>query len=164
MTQKVGHHLRHLLMGLAAGGALGSTSEFVPRSGIPALYSHVKEQGWPFKQIRGGNSCLNPGDPTDDTEMALCILRSFLVEGSFDPKGIAKEFVSWMRSGPNDIGTTTRRTLQICENSNNYRDGACNFGSRILNMRQTAPLCGMASSLAWQIAWRRHLILLSNAG
>jgi ADP-ribosyl-[dinitrogen reductase] hydrolase len=97
VAQIDGHHLRHLLLGLAAGDALGSTSEFVPQSEISALYSHVKDEGWPFKQIGGGNSCLNPGDPTDDTEMALCILRSFLEDGSFYPKNIAKEFVAWMR-------------------------------------------------------------------
>jgi len=148
-----GNHLRHLLLGLATGDALGSTSEFVPRSGIPALYSHVKDKGWPFKQIGGGNFCFNPGDPTDDTEMALCILRSFLKKGSFDPNSIAREFIAWMRSGPNDIGTTTRRTLQICESGGNYWDGGLQFW--LQNPRYAANgslmrngvIAGMARSL-----------------
>lgn len=140
-------------MGLAAGDALGSTSEFVPRSGIPALYSQVKDKGWPFKQIGGGSLGLNPGDPTDDTEMALCILRSFLGDGSFDPDSIAKEFISWMRRLPKDIGYTTRRTLQICESGDNYWDGGLQFwlqnpqyasnGSLMRN----GVIAGMANSL-----------------
>lgn len=96
---------------------------------------------------------MNPGYPTDDTEMALCILRSFLKDGRFDPNSIAKEFVLWMRSGPNDIGTTTRRTLQICENSNNYWDGGLQFW--LLNPQYAANgslmrngiIAGMANSL-----------------
>jgi ADP-ribosylglycohydrolase len=64
-----------LLTGLAAGDSLGSTSEFVPQKDIPALYDRVKDSGWPFRQIGRGTYCWNAGDPTDDTELALCIIR-----------------------------------------------------------------------------------------
>jgi ADP-ribosylglycohydrolase len=44
----------------------------------------------------------------------MCILRSFVQQGGkIDPVDIGKKFVSWMRSGPPDIGTLTRVTLSI---------------------------------------------------
>lgn len=115
--------LRRLLAGLAAGDSLGSTSEFVPQRDVPALYHRLKAKGWPFKQVGGGNAGWKPGDPTDDTEMAFCMIRSFVRQGRFDPRDIAQEFVSWMRNGPVDIGTTTLRTLQACEGNNYWECG-----------------------------------------
>jgi len=43
----------------------------------------------------------------------MCILKSFVQQGKFDPVDIGKEFVSWMRAGPADIGNLTRTTLSI---------------------------------------------------
>lgn len=115
--------LRRVLTGLAAGDSLGSTSEFKDRSRIPGLYNEVSDKGWPFKQVGGGIFGWQPGDPTDDTEMAMCIVRPFLRSRSFNPNQIAQEFISWMRSGPRDIGITTRRALHICETSGKYWEG-----------------------------------------
>ena len=51
----ISERVRLLLLGLAAGDSLGSTSEFVRQEDIPALYDDVKASGWPFRQIGGGN-------------------------------------------------------------------------------------------------------------
>ncbi|MFZ2537192.1 ADP-ribosylglycohydrolase family protein [Methanothrix sp.] len=112
--------LRRLLAGLAAGDSLGSTSEFMPQKDVPSIYHRLKGQGWPFRQVGGGVAGWMPGDPTDDTEMALCIIRSFIHEGKFNPQSIAQEFVSWMNSGTTQIGTTTLKTLKICEAGDPY--------------------------------------------
>ncbi|OPY50585.1 MAG: ADP-ribosylglycohydrolase [Methanosaeta sp. PtaU1.Bin112] len=119
--------LRRLLAGLAAGDSLGSTSEFVAQREVPGVYHRMKGQGWPFKQVGGGHAGWNPGDPTDDTEMAFCMVRSFVRRGRFDPQDVAQEFVSWMRNGPIDIGTTTLRTLLACEGKDNYWEGGLHF-------------------------------------
>jgi len=55
------------------------------------------------------------------------MIRSFFQEGGFEPDGIARQFVSWMRSGPRDIGGTTRRTLQACAAGSRFWDGGLSF-------------------------------------
>jgi ADP-ribosyl-[dinitrogen reductase] hydrolase len=52
-----------------------------------------------------------PGTITDDTEQALCIARSLVERGEFDPADVAERFVAWYETGPFDIGGMTRRSL-----------------------------------------------------
>lgn len=101
--------LRLLLAGLAAGDSLGTTSEFIPRDDVPRIYARRKESGWPFRQV-GGNG-WEPGEPTDDTDMALCIARSYLESGEFDGPDVAHRLLNWMHQGPKDIGTATADAL-----------------------------------------------------
>ena len=122
--------IKLLLSGIAAGDSLGSTSEFFSQDEIPELYNRLKGDGWPFKQVGAGSLGLSPGDPTDDAEMALCIVRPFMESRKFDPAMIAREFVSWMKSGPKDIGNATYETLRTCEKSKNYWDGGLLFWRR----------------------------------
>jgi ADP-ribosyl-[dinitrogen reductase] hydrolase len=51
------------------------------------------------------------GTITDDTEQALCIARSLVERGEFDPADVAERFVAWYDTGPFDIGGMTRRSL-----------------------------------------------------
>lgn len=111
MNQKKIERIKLLLIGLAASEACGSTSEFVPQSQIPALYAKHKHQGWPFKQVGGGAFGWKPGEMTDDGQMAMCIVRSYLDLGRFDGGDVARRFVGWMKSGPRDIGGTTAAAL-----------------------------------------------------
>lgn len=104
--------LRLLLAGLAAGDSLGATSEFVAPADIPQVYERYKDQGWPYRQVGGGAFGWKPGEPTDDTEMAMCMGRSYLASGRFDPEDVAARFVEWQHSGPRDIGGTTSRVLK----------------------------------------------------
>jgi len=119
--------LRRLFAGLAAGDSLGSATEFMPQRMVPGCYSQLKDRGWPFRQAGSPSRGLPTGSPTDDTEMALCIIRSYFLEGGFEPDGIAREFVSWMRGGPKDMGATTRRTLQICAQGGSFWEGGLSF-------------------------------------
>lgn len=103
--------LRLLLAGLACGDSLGSSSEFAQQAQVPALYAKLKHKGWPFKQVGGGAFNWRPGQPTDDTDQAMCLIRSYLALGRFDPADVAARLVGWMDGGPRDIGGTTARTL-----------------------------------------------------
>ncbi len=51
------------------------------------------------------------GTITDDTEQALCIARSLVERGEFDPADIAERFVAWYDSDPFDIGRMTMKSL-----------------------------------------------------
>jgi len=104
--------LRRLLAGLAAGDSLGSTSEFTDPARMGDVCAAYGPLGWPFRQVGGGAFDLPPGHPTDDTDLAMCLVRSFLERGRFDGADVAARFVAWMRTDPRDIGGTTLRTLR----------------------------------------------------
>lgn len=80
---------RGCLLGLACGDALGTTVEFCP----PGTFKPVTdmEGGGPFR--------LRPGEWTDDTSMALCLARSLLETGGFDPADQMERYVRWWRDG-----------------------------------------------------------------
>lgn len=98
---------RGVMLGMAAGDALGATVEFQSPAHIAANY------GVHRVIVGGGWLGLAPGEVTDDTQMALCIARSLVEQGSFDPDDIAARFVEWFQSDPKDIGNTTRYALEL---------------------------------------------------
>ena len=62
---KLKEHFRGCLLGLAVGDALGSSLEF----SSPGSFEPISDM------IGGGPFNLNPGEWTDDTSMALCLLK-----------------------------------------------------------------------------------------
>ena len=86
-------HLGLLLAGLAAGDSLGSTSEFSSLGEALDLYRKFSSKGWPFAHVGGGRFEWGPGQPTEDTEMAVCMVRSFLAHDVFDPEDFAGRLV-----------------------------------------------------------------------
>lgn len=97
---------RGVLVGSAAGDALGATLEFMARQQVRERYGVLRDI------VGGGWLNLSAGEVTDDTQMALCIARSIVTRGGFDPADIASRFVDWYHSNPPDIGNTTRMSLQ----------------------------------------------------
>lgn len=102
--------LMDIVKGIAIGDALGSTSEFMSRQEVIRVYNEARARGvnWPFAQYGSKTHGLQPGQWTDDTDMAICMVRA-----GTDPEKIAASFVKWMLSGPRDIGITIRRALKI---------------------------------------------------
>src|SRR3990172_8488667 len=95
------------LIGLAVGDALGAPLEFMTEAEIARQYGPVRE-------YRGGGWLgLAPGEYTDDTQMMLCIARSIVAQGRFDPADVAERFVVWLAGGPKDAGNTTRRAIEL---------------------------------------------------
>ena len=54
---------------------------------------------------------LLPGQPTDDSEMALTLARSLVREGGHDPDKVLDAYRAWLTSRPVDIGVTTEAGL-----------------------------------------------------
>lgn len=98
---------RQLLIGLSAGDCLGSTSEFQGPASVAKLPAH--HPGWPGTQVGGGTFNWRPGEGTDDTQMALAMVKAVKQAGKWDPDAIAKAFADWYASGPKDVGGTTAR-------------------------------------------------------
>jgi ADP-ribosylglycohydrolase len=100
---------RGCLLGLAVGDALGTTVEFE----VPGTFAPIDDM------VGGGPFALEPGQWTDDTSMALCLARSLVEQGRFDPIDQLERYLRWHRHGYMsstgrcfDIGNTVRSALE----------------------------------------------------
>jgi ADP-ribosyl-[dinitrogen reductase] hydrolase len=93
-----------VLLGQACGDALGVPYEFGARPGPAGP-----------KMVGGGLGPYEPGEWSDDTQMAICIARvsasgaDLTSEAALDD--IAEGFLDWQQNGATDIGNQTRRVL-----------------------------------------------------
>ena len=109
---------RGMLVGLAVGDALGAPVEFLP---APSDF-HIKEMGKKIEKFHD-NYRAPKGVWTDDTEMALCIADSLLVNGGYDSYDIMRRFLAWSEEGYRtyddkpaaDVGAQTLRALEDFE-------------------------------------------------
>jgi len=94
------------LLGQVAGDSLGSLVELETAAAIARRYP----EGLRLLED-GGRWGTLAGQPTDDSEMALALARSILARGRYDPEAALAAYREWYRSGPFDIGATTRAAL-----------------------------------------------------
>eukprot|EP01095_Lingulamoeba_sp_RSL-Kostka_P007118 TRINITY_DN2244_c0_g1_i6.p1 TRINITY_DN2244_c0_g1~~TRINITY_DN2244_c0_g1_i6.p1 ORF type:complete len:374 (+),score=139.42 TRINITY_DN2244_c0_g1_i6:23-1144(+) len=110
------------LFGLAIGDAFGVQTEFKP----PGSFSKINE----LKQVGGGQYGLNPGEWTDDTSMALCIIESLIeLSGEWNTIDVMERFVKWFKIGHLasngrcfDIGIQTREALDKFDTQEGDKD------------------------------------------
>jgi len=118
-----------VVLGLAIGDSLGATSEFE----IPWEVGQncvQKYPGWPGKLVGGGKLNWKLGQPTDDSDMAMAIVRAIKSnQGKFSADSVARNFLIWLNSGPKDVGNTTRRSLcqYSQDKSNPFKGGEWDF-------------------------------------
>jgi ADP-ribosylglycohydrolase len=89
------------LLGLALGDALGAPFEFRRATAVPDPVPAL-ELPW-----AGGP----PGGWTDDTAMALNLVASLIERATFDAGDLLARHVTWLGSGPPDVGNQTRAAL-----------------------------------------------------
>ena len=70
------------LIGLAVGDAVGATVTFMPRGHFAPLTD----------MVGGGPFCLEPGQWTDNTAMALCLAESLLACPRLDAEDVTRRF------------------------------------------------------------------------
>lgn len=120
--KRLSKSVRGALLGFALGDAMGATTEFMSKSEIAERYGVVDSV------LGGGWLCLNPGDVTDDTQMALCVacaLRNTLEGGGgvFDFKrDCACGFVDWLASNPIDVGNQCAKAIRYYDGTQDYID------------------------------------------
>ena len=109
------------LLGLAIGDAVGTTLEFEKRDSYPLLTD----------MIGGGPFCLQPGQWTDDTSMALALADSLLANENFNPEDLMRRFVAWRDDGEYsctetcfDIGGTVSSALSRWQRTGNAIAGS----------------------------------------
>jgi len=100
---------RGALLGLAAGDALGTTLEFqaLEAPAFPALAT-----GPHRVMVGGGPFNLEPGQVTDDTQMAACLAASLRENGAFVVDDVARRYLMWARDAF-DVGNQTAAALNL---------------------------------------------------
>ncbi|MDQ3334180.1 MAG: ADP-ribosylglycohydrolase family protein [Myxococcota bacterium] len=91
------------VLGMAVGDALGTTYEFkrIEQPDYPTLAT-----GPATDVVGAGPFDLAAGAVTDDTQLAICIARSLVERGGFDPADIAKRYIVWLEHAF-DVGGQT---------------------------------------------------------
>jgi ADP-ribosylglycohydrolase len=94
------------IVGSAVGDALGAPFEFGPPGAFSARFP---EAGCGGEMCGGGG--WEPGEGTDDTQMAVLVAESLLQRGGLDLPDIFARFQRWAAAGPKDIGLQTEDVL-----------------------------------------------------
>lgn len=117
----IGERFRGSLLGLAVGDALGTSLEFRQRGSFEPITD----------MLGGGPFCLEPGQWTDDTAMALCLATSLVECGGFDARDQMLRYCRWADHGYLsstgkcfDIGNTVRTALDRFRRDGNPFAGA----------------------------------------
>jgi ADP-ribosyl-[dinitrogen reductase] hydrolase len=105
---------RGMLVGLAIGDALGAPVEFLPEPSDV----YIKEMGDKIEHFHE-NYRAPKGVWTDDTEMALCIADSLLLNEGYNSYDIMNRFCAWSEEGYRtydgmpacDVGMQTQRAI-----------------------------------------------------
>jgi ADP-ribosylglycohydrolase len=94
------------VVGSAVGDALGGPFEFGPARAFSARFPASASN----EEMCGGGG-WDPGEATDDTQMAVMVAESLLERGGLNLPDIFARFQRWAASEPKDIGTQTEAVL-----------------------------------------------------
>lgn len=134
---------RGALLGLAVGDALGTTLEFeaLEAPPFPTLATG------PHREMKGGGPfSLEPGQVTDDTQLASCLAASLREHGAFLVDDVARRYVRWLDDAF-DVGSQTAASLKLLARGEDPRSaGALVWERRARNaagngsLMRTAPI------------------------
>ncbi|CAL9555562.1 ADP-ribosylarginine hydrolase Tri1 [Streptomyces sp. enrichment culture] len=94
------------VVGSAVGDALGAPFEFGPEGAFTARFPHPGGGG----EMCGGGG-WDPGEATDDTQMAVLVGESLVECGGLDLPDVFRRFQRWAAAEPKDIGLQTEAVL-----------------------------------------------------
>ena len=111
------------IFGQAVGDALGLSTEFMSRQEVDRFYPNGIED---YSQIVQDDHRRRwqRGDWTDDTDMMLCILDSFVACQKVDILDIARRFKEWMMNGGMGIGRHTYNVMALGDYTSNPQKAA----------------------------------------
>ncbi|WP_393098546.1 ADP-ribosylglycohydrolase family protein [Streptomyces sp. LN325] len=94
------------VLGSAVGDALGAPFEFGPEGAFSARFPQPGHGG----EMCGGGG-WEPGEATDDTQMAVLVGESLLDRGGLELPDVFRRFQRWAAAEPKDIGLQTEAVL-----------------------------------------------------
>ena len=111
------------IFGQAVGDALGLSTEFMSKQEVDRFYPNGIED---YSQIVQDDHRRRwqRGDWTDDTDMMLCILDSFVACQKVDTLDIARRFKEWMMNGGMGIGRHTYNVMALGDYTSNPQKAA----------------------------------------
>src|SRR3954452_10768963 len=98
------------MVGSAVGDALGAPFEFGPARQFSARFP-VPARGSKTEMCGGGSIGWEPGEFTDDTQMALLVATSLLERGGLDEGDLFDRVRAWAEARPPDIANQPRAVL-----------------------------------------------------
>jgi ADP-ribosyl-[dinitrogen reductase] hydrolase len=104
------HRVAGALIGSAVGDALGAPFEFGPPGQFTARFP-AEARGVATEMCGGGPQGREPGEFTDDTQLALLLGTSLVERGGLDEADVFDRFRTWAAADPPDIGRQTRAVL-----------------------------------------------------
>lgn len=122
MDNQIKLRIAGVFYGQLVGDALGTRYEFKKKEKVINLISK-DAIGNKLPMLGGGPFNVNIGQYTDDSELALGIWYSILVNNSYNIDDIVEQFYLWSRSMPFDIGNATRTAF---ESGDNWQDMVLN--------------------------------------
>ena len=111
------------IFGQAVGDALGLSTEFMSKQEVDRFYPNGIED---YSQIVQDDHRRRwqRDDWTDDTDMMLCILDSFVACQKVDILDIARRFKEWMMNGGMGIGRHTYNVMALGDYTSNPQKAA----------------------------------------
>jgi ADP-ribosyl-[dinitrogen reductase] hydrolase len=100
-----GEALRERVVGCVVGLALGDAL------GAPFEYRRAADVPHPIPAFELPWMGLPPGSTTDDTAMAMNLVRSLADRGGLDLDDLVRRHLEWLAGDPPDVGSLTRRVL-----------------------------------------------------
>ncbi|WP_149829941.1 ADP-ribosylglycohydrolase family protein [Streptomyces tailanensis] len=94
------------VLGSAVGDALGAPFEFSPEGAFSARFPKPGHGG----EMCGGGG-WDPGEATDDTQMAVLVGESLVDCGGLELPDVFRRFQRWAAADPKDIGIQTEDVL-----------------------------------------------------
>ncbi|MEU1532720.1 ADP-ribosylglycohydrolase family protein [Streptomyces fagopyri] len=94
------------VLGSAVGDALGAPFEFGPEGAFSARFPEPGHGG----EMCGGGG-WEPGEATDDTQMAVLVGESLLDRSGLELPDVFRRFQRWAAAEPKDIGLQTEAVL-----------------------------------------------------
>ncbi|GAB7190858.1 hypothetical protein NUM3379_15650 [Kineococcus sp. NUM-3379] len=104
------HRVSGALIGAAVGDALGAPFEFGPPHWFSDRFP-APARGVSTEMCGGGQLGWEPGEFTDDTQMALLLAQSLVEHDGLDEADVFARFHRWAEANPPDIGVQTRAVL-----------------------------------------------------
>src|SRR4051795_1850682 len=104
------HRVAGALVGSAVGDALGAPFEFGPPGQFSARFP-VAARSAKTEMCGGGSLGWEPGEFTDDTQMALLVAESLIENDGLDEVDLFGRFRTWLSADPPDVGNQTRAVL-----------------------------------------------------
>jgi len=136
-------HAQGALLGQLVGDALGSIVEFKTADEIRRLFPKGVTELVASPVFR-----TLPGQPTDDSEMALALARVMVTRGEYNASAVWDAYVRWHDSDPFDCGNTIAAAVAGVKNQTSQANGS---------MMRVCPIgiAGVQSSVENASWWAR---------